>query len=167
MDIRDWPLDKIMQLPDCCFGRKFQVSCQCRAPDGVATWDISESTLPEVFVLWGVYIIVVYSNESDNWIRIAYGDQLPTTEAMMDAYEPVLPGFGRTGAEPRRIYIYSNQGTTALKLRKPVAAAGRRLVLEAKPQAAKSMNLQVAIVVSSIPKEAPDWLISGQVKSLL
>jgi len=163
MDISHWNMNQVMQLPDCCFGRRYPACCTCRSADATTKWDISEATLPEAFVLWNLIIVPIYSTQGTNWIRLAYGDQQPTTTAEMDILEPVMQGLGVQGAEPRKIYMYTYSGPVDVPMRMPVAAAGRRLILEVGPIDSAEISCHVMIVVSSIPKEAPDWLIRPKV----
>ena len=158
MDISQWPFDKIMQLPDCCFGRRFVVSCTVYAAPVTAVWDISEIAYPEKMILWEVGISPRGGMLNGGWIRIALGDQLPDGPVMMDALEALLPGCGMQGPDPRLIPVTEAVGTTVMTLRRPVMVAGRRLVLEGLWGAGVSGHVLVWTVVSSIPREAPDWL---------
>ncbi|GAH58066.1 unnamed protein product, partial [marine sediment metagenome] len=94
MDIRNWPMDRIMQLPDECFGRRFLVSCSLAYADAGSTFDISEIALPEACVLWSLNVAWYNEDTATHYIRLALGDQLPATVAMMDALEPLISGLG-------------------------------------------------------------------------
>ncbi len=167
MDIRNWPMDRIMQLPDCCFGRRFIISCTSLALAGTARWDISEVAFPESAVIWEVLAWGNGGYPDIHSIRLAIGDQLPTAVAMMDGLEPLFQGLGRQGISPR-VIIGSIEGFLALRrLKMPLSAAGRRLVLEVQAAVEKDAEYTVCLTVSSMPKEVPDWLFSGQVRSLL
>lgn len=165
MDVRDWPWDQIMQLPDCCFGRRFLVSCTQQGGAGVPLWDISEIAFPERCVIWE---FIFWSEETATAVasfRVALGNQLPATVAMMDVLEPVFPGFGVQGPDPRRIANVA-WGTEALRrLRLPIAAMGRKLVLEVTGVGVETPVVCVAVVVSSIPTEVPDCLVSEYLRS--
>ncbi len=54
MDIRNWPLSQIMQLPDAAFGRRWPVGLAYAFAGAGAEFDISEAALPERFVIWEV-----------------------------------------------------------------------------------------------------------------
>ena len=43
----------------------------------------------------------------------------------------------------------------------PATLAGRNLVVEATSVGAGTPAVMVGVVVSSVPREVPDWLISG------
>lgn len=161
MNISQWPINKIMQLPDWCFGRRFCVSTNTRAYSGETSWDISEVALPEKAVLWQAVLHPSYIDSSSASCRVALGDVLPTTMAEMDALEPLLPGLGQQGAEPRLILVYNTSGALDLRLRMPISSAGRRLVVEATAIAEKSTFIMVVLTISSIPTEVPDWLVSA------
>lgn len=161
MDIRNWPIDRIMQLPDSCFGRRFSVCVNVDTTGSAVAWDISEIAFPEMCVLWEVAISANNYNfapQLDN-VRIALGDQLPTAAAMMNALEPLTPGLGAQGPEPRNIGAIL--GSFIFHMRIPISAQGRRLVLEVTPSAEQDVKVSVVCQVSSIPKEVPDWLRSG------
>lgn len=166
MDIRNWPLDRIMQLPDCCFGRKFLVCLSALSKNSVAAFDISEVGLPERCVLWELSFWVDGNISGNDWFRLALGDQLPTTAAQVDALEPLIFGLGRQGAEPKRLLIRREQSLIRFTLRMPIAAIGRRPVLHYFTTVSIDSFLYVVLLVSSIPKEVPDWLISGAGRSL-
>ncbi|MBA7681717.1 hypothetical protein ES703_90057 [subsurface metagenome] len=160
MDIRNWPMNRIMQLPDNCFGRRFPVCVCVFDTDETPRWDISEIALPEKCVIWG---FTSWMDEADYHVdsfRLALGDQLPTTVAMMDALEPLFYGLGRQGPEPRYIVAHVNYPPIVYNLRLPVAAAGRRVILEARSNVEQALAFQVVLVVSSIPTEVPDCLLS-------
>ena len=163
MDISKWPIDKIMQLPDHCFGRKFVVSCAIRVVPEATVWDISEIALPNVFVLWQLQIYPYGFTTADSRLRIALGDKLPTSETTMNGYIPLISDLGMGGTKPRRIYLFQRTGTFILFMRMPISAQGKRLVIEGHAEADANANVSVQIVVSAIPKEIPEWLLSGRV----
>lgn len=166
MNIRNWPMNRIMQLPDYCFGRRFIVSAAPAAPAGGAGWDISEIALPERFVIWEFFCWWINIEALFLSWRLALGDILPTTIAEMDALQPLFPGLGVQGAEPRALSPLPYRIFMRWQIRQSVVAAGRRLVAELTSVPSKQGRIQVAIVVSSIPTEVPEWLISGTAKSL-
>ncbi|MBA7690503.1 hypothetical protein ES703_99032 [subsurface metagenome] len=161
MDIRNWPLDRIMQLPDCCFGRRFVVSCIVQAGDAAPAWDISEIPFPEKAVIWELVITMKGVSQEIDTIRLVLGDALPTTKAQVDALEPVFAGLGLQGPSPRLIHIGWISLLNLRRIRLPILAAGRRLILEATGLNGKTPIMTVALVVSSIPTEVPDCLLSA------
>ena len=161
MDISKWPIDKIMQLPDWCFGRRWVVFASRIANGAVTNWDMSELTFPNKGVIWQVNIHPVMCTYFTLYYRLALGFQLPTTTAQMDLLSPLLNGFGEQGAEPRKIRAYSNCGAFDLRMRNPMDFQGKRLILQVTGVAEKQALINVAVVVSSLPKEIPDWLSSG------
>lgn len=161
MDIRSWALHQIMQLPDNCFGRRFLVSCCVAAGAGVAAWDISELAFPERAVIWEFGMTNVGTTQELDSFRLALGDVLPTSTAIMDALEPVFPGLGLTGLSPRQIYTGWISPMHLSRLRFPIMASGRRLVFEATGLADKTPLVTVMLLVSSIPVEVPDCLFSA------
>lgn len=161
MDIRNWSMNQIMQLPDECFGRRWPVFLHMDVSVGGTNWDISEASLPDVTIIWE------YSSWSDQFdkdcpfFRLALGDVLPATTAEMDALEPLFRGYGLQGPEPRLISGPTHSPAHLDRLKMPVAANGRRLVAEARAAPTASNHLDIVVVVSSLPTEVPDCLLSA------
>jgi len=158
MNIRDWPMNKIMSLPDHCFGRRFVVGLMLRTIEEATSWDISELALPERCVLWEFQMGFIARDTGIATVRLAFGDQLPTTTAQMDILEPVLPGFGYQGADPRTILVRGTMLYTLQKVKVPVCTSGRRIIMEVTSAAVASSAVFGLFVFSSMPTEIPDWL---------
>ena len=156
MDIRDWPLDRIMQLPDCCFGRRWLVCAEKLISVAGPLWDIGEVALPDVCVLWNLSIDGYNIDTVVHHYRLALGDHLPAAAAEMDALEPLIMGLGVQGAEPRQIEVRPGYSSVNLPIRDLRQAQGRRLVLEVSAAALKAVSVRAIVTVSSIPKEVSD-----------
>ncbi|MBA7549725.1 hypothetical protein ES705_42220 [subsurface metagenome] len=165
MDIRSWPMNQIMQLPDECFGRRFNVCVAVESDEPTGKGDISEIAFPDVCVIWNVTMWVHNADTTNREMRIGLGDQLPGVMADMDCYEPLIPGFGLQGIEPRYIFTVPGYSLVSLPMRNPLNVQGRRLVIVASGAVENPTLVQIVVEVSSIPTEVPDWLISGQGRS--
>ena len=159
MNIEKWGLDEIMMLPDHAFGRRFIVSCRLDGSQEGYFWDISELGLPERCVIWEFWWDGQSGSATANELRLAWGDQLPTTHGAFMALDPVFPGFGLQGPEPRNFLCNILARGDFRQLRQPVLAGGRRLVMEVTAGAFAFPYVFVGLVVSSIPKEIPDWIL--------
>lgn len=162
MNISNWPIGRIMQLPDCCFGQKWLVTAEGYSANGARAWDMSELAYPDRMVLWEVNLCWVFSDDWGQRARIAMADVLPRTAGMMSANVPLLQGIGIQGPEPRFIYSNIYGGNEKISLRKYMEPQGKRLVIEAYSTAEHYLRIRVHTVVSSMPNEVPEWLISGQ-----
>ena len=159
MDIRNWPVGRIMQLPDWCFGQRYPVCCNPQSYNDALGWDISEISLPESFVLWEFLWDNYAQTGAGDYIRVALGDQLPTSHAMFMLNEPLIQGLGEQGAEPREIHGYFYSSLHIHNIRKHYKSSSRRLVCECYAAADKSNHTNIVIVVSPVPTEVPDWLV--------
>ena len=166
MDVSGWAPEKIMQLPDHVFGERHVLACCGKSSNDVPVWDISEVAVHDISVLWDLTIWPIYVTDADDYVRIAWGQYLPKSTAEMDELAPLVRGLGKQGGEPRKIPIYFYAGGMSFHLRKLVYPGGRRMVIEVYANVGKYTMCHVVATVSSLPKEVPDWLISGQVKSL-
>lgn len=162
MNIRNWATDRIMQLPDCCFGRRWPVGVYAGAGTMGTHYDISEAGLGDKCVIWSLALITGGASTASHRISLAMGDVLPTTLAQFDAFEPLFSDLGMRGAARRSIYLGAFGIVVNLTMRQPVMAQGRRLVGLFEIVAADIVAPQAIIEVSSFPTEVPDWLISGQ-----
>lgn len=160
MDISNWPIGRILQLPEHFFGRKFPVSCATVMFDVAPAWAISQLALPERCVLWDLLFWEAWPEFYCTGWRVALGDQLPTVAAEFDVLEALLPRVGaeRPGAYRLEAQVYSIIRLGPMKV--PIAAAGRRLVCEFTGTEAKETQALVIGIFSSIPREIPDCLLS-------
>ena len=166
MDVSKWPLGKIMQLPDHFFGRRYVVGLFVPVVAMGTKYDISEMALPEYCVIWEL-VFFSYGTAGDllyGW-SFVLGDQLPTTDAEFDANELLFKDLGGYLAGRKSILCNSNRGLALRNLRILIHSAGRRIIGRY-AGAEEGGDFQVAFTISSIPKEVPDCLISGPVRSL-
>jgi len=162
MDVSKWPLDEIMQLPDHAFGRRWIVSVGRSGLSNNILYDISEAGLPERFVVWEIMwcgdgeILFVVS------MALGLSDYLPTTDVEFWAFPRLISDLGIDINGNRMLFIRSEQSWRRMTLRQPVASGGRRLVGRFAETATKTAAAMIAITISSLPREVPDWLISGR-----
>lgn len=159
MDVRNWPLDRIMQLPDCAFGRRWPIGLQAVLSDAAAVFDIAEAALPERCVIWQLYMScsgLLGTTSAD--FTLALGDVLPATVAEFNALELVFSGVES---------VTSRGGTEAVSgapinlptIRMPLVTAGCRFVGRFIRVIGSATAAHVIIIVSSIPREVPDCLL--------
>ncbi len=163
MDIRNWPMDKIMQLPDCCFGRRWPISVGVSDVAAATHYDISEAALPERCVVWSMFFIPHTTTAAHTRVTLSLGDVLPTTDAQFDALEPVFRDLGCWDGNRRVFCVHVYVTGLILPIRQPVLSSGRKLVGRFEVAAVSPYPIVVGVIISSIPTEVPDWLCSGRV----
>lgn len=166
MDIRCWPMDKIMQLPDECFGRRWVVGVGVELTGANSAFDISEFALPDVFVLWEVVMVAIGTFAESAHIALALGDSLPTTETAFDGLEIVLPGIVNAEGELGEVEVLPFAPTYIRSMRMPVTANGRRLILKGVRDVGAVVGVTAVLTISSIPSEVPSWLNSAHLNNL-
>lgn len=164
MDIRNWPIDKIMQLPDYCFGQRWLIGLASTASDIGPSYDISEMALPEWTVIWNLCFWYLQIDEKFMAISLALGDNRPTTEAEFERFEVLFRDFAYYTAPRREFQIMPAGGSYNVPMRKIVHTAGRRLVGRLYYGATGVQYATVILTISSIPTEVPDCLLSGLVR---
>lgn len=160
MNIRDWPMNRIMQLPDHCFGRRWEIIFGHHFAAAASEYRISDVALPDVCVLWELHVwfpeLLTGAASSWAYCSVALGDHLPLTPPEMVAFEPLFPGCEEVAAGLQTI-----RGNIHLvNLRKPVMAQGRRVVVDFTSASAGVFDIALSLVFSSIPTEVPDCLLS-------
>jgi len=160
MNLRNWSMDQILMLPDHCLSRRFSVFASSLVGPSATGWDISELALPDraiihEFVIWTAGTFGKFAE-----MRLALGDQLLTATAEMNRLEPLFSGLGVQGAEPRTLTVGGNMAYHLNRLKMFVPAQGRRLVLEVTTSTGVDIHVTAGIVVSAVPTEVPDCLLS-------
>ncbi len=159
MDIRNWSMDQILQLPDHLLSRRYVVSAALDLGADETAWDISELGLPDMAIVHEMFIFAGGAFGKSMRIRLALGDQLPTITAEMDRLEPLFMGLGYQGPEPRTIQVSVLSPFRMNRLRMFVPAQGRRLILEGVTAVGDIIGVIAGIVVSGVPTEVPDCLL--------
>ncbi|MBA7563125.1 hypothetical protein ES708_04778 [subsurface metagenome] len=160
MDIRNWPMDRIMQLPDCCFGRRWPIVFSDAVPaPGGAFYFISEIALPEKCILWELEATtrpLVVEGTVAWFFALKLGDKQPASDAEFTAMEDMLPGCDAIDFSNRVIH----NNLSLRRLRMPIISSGRRVVLRVDVSDYTSALWAVGLVFSSFPTEVPDCLLS-------
>lgn len=161
MNISNWSLNRIMQLPDFCFGRRWPISIWAEPDFTPPRYDIAECALPEKTVIWELHVRGSGQTATFYFVGLRLGDKLPTTEAEFDALELLFPclddyEIGRSGVK-----LQAQSDLHLTQLRYPVLSSGRRFVGKFETSFEYNQQIEVVFVVSSVPTEVPDWLISG------
>jgi len=161
MNISQWPIGRIMQLPDFVFGRRWPIIFSGLLTTVSTEYYISEMALPDVCVLWELTFFTTPVSTAVvppvMPLSIYLGDQLPTTDAEMALMEPLFPEADEIVDGLRS---FRGRGNLS-RLRKPISAQGRRVVMRTEIGAVVPGTFVVWLIFSSVPKEVPDWLISG------
>lgn len=166
MRIDNWPMDRIMRLPDWCFGRRWAVGVTTYAEGIGIQFDISEASLPDKFVIWELAIQSVGITLNEMQVSLAIGENLPANDAEFVVLKQIFNDIGDSVPPTRNIFLGANYLFHLNQLRQPVEAGGGKLVGRFNCPIAQEVITQVFVVISSLPREVEDWLISGQAINL-
>jgi len=155
-----------MKLPDWCFGRRFWIGCQGYHATGGVGYGFAEETYPEQFMLWAV-MLSSYSPAMTSAMRvmIRLSTKVFTGMAEVQAAQRLLKGVGRPGPY-FDLYVQSNGVTFFGDIRQYCSFPGHRLAIATNGDAANLYYCDVNVLISSVPKEIPDWLLSDLDKLL-
>jgi len=166
MRIDNWPMERIMRLPDWCFGRKWAMGEALTVDPEATGFVISQDGLPEVCVIWEVWGQISAPTWGIGSVEFRIGNQLPANLAEFRQLEPLFGPVGEIGIV-RSTFITGSMGDfRVLGIKQKVEAGGRNLVMRMEQRSTTAGIIQAGIVVSSIPKEVPDWLISAKAINL-
>ncbi|MBA7610302.1 hypothetical protein ES703_17509 [subsurface metagenome] len=160
MDVSRWPMDRIMQLPDHCFGRRWPIAVTVIGAAASPRFDISEMALPERCVIWEFTVLFAKEILAEAVFEIRLGDVLPTTMAQFREYEVLFKGVRGQAVPDGLIHVTSMTSVNWQNFKMPVQSTGRRIVVGIDIGVAVGDQIQVALTVSSIPREVPDCLLS-------
>lgn len=167
MHIEHWSINRVLRLPDWMFGRRFEIGVSFLIEQEQIYYDICEIPLPNLCVIWELSIWVPDGISSDSFLRLALGDHLPGAQTEFEVMEPVFQSIGSPTVGPRRIWLSSAGQWGVNTLRKVIEPQGRRLVGEVENNGSGTGNVMAILIVSSIPREIPEWMVSGVPKNLL
>jgi len=166
MNISNWPIGKIMQLPDEVFGRRWPViTSRSIAAASTDEWMV-KTRIPNRLVIWEMLMNAWVDYEDLNWMKFAFGSHEPANDAEFDAFERIFEGDLDNATEEGAIYMPKMQ-MVRMQMRMPEEPSGNRFCIQASNvSASNAMQILVTFVISSIPTEVPDWILSGQGRNL-
>ncbi len=166
MDISNWSLEKIMQLPDFCFGARFPLSI---TEGGIKaeSFLMHPRKLPDRFVLWEICTKCTFQTTFDwaTW-QLAMGHRRPGSEQEFEQLESLLPEPYETLAGHNVLAIGYIQEFRLPNLRMPFIASGRRFVVRTVQIGTSVVYASVTIVISSIPDSIPDYFNNPMMNSI-
>lgn len=160
MDISKWSIDDVMKLPDYAFGERWPVSVNIRSGGAGSWFALSPAALPATMVVWELSIFFADGATDPDVVRIFLADVLPASTPAALACEALIPGLGIPEAGPGTIYYAWYGDFVHWSMKKIVRANGRKLGLSYVSAAPGNFRVMVVAVISSVPKELPEWLVS-------
>jgi len=160
-DVSKWPLDKIMQLPDWCFGQRWWVGTYIGTVAATVSYFFIEESVPDNFVLWDV-LVAVNGHAAGTIAQVTFrlchetpvSGNIKTMRRLMtnmscrtETYDIHLPPQSVTHLGPMRNIIEAGNDQ--------IGGAVKILTETA------TVENAVACLISGIPKEVPDWVVSG------
>jgi len=160
MDIRNWGLDQIMMLPDHCFGRRWPIFLKTVGAAASPRFAISPQGLPDMCVIWWISVVAAKATIIVGEFELRIGDEVPANWAAFQLQDLLYPRPGIYPGLTESIGTATNVYPFWGKLRYPVHAQGRRIILGVNAGFFVGNDVQACVVVSSIPTEVPDCLLS-------
>ncbi len=160
MDVRNWPLDRIMQLPDHCFGRRWVIACGGLTDADTDVFTIVRTGVPDKCVIWEILVSAMSGLTVQIAVEFAWADQLVTTLAEWTRLQKMFPCQGVQ--DDGNFYFWTGGvgGLCLRRLRLTSPAAGLRPSVRLAGASGDGFNLTTLFVVSSLPTEVPDCLLS-------
>lgn len=165
VDVSKWPVRDVMRLPDIAFGERWPVSLAVQSKAILSIWDIAGVGCGDMFVIWDLWVYCGGAVSRLEVMRLTLGLVEPTTPDEANVNEDLLPEFGWFNGERRVMRLQSPCYMRWPELRMPIAANGRRVVLEVEADGGGDVKIWCGLVVSELPKEVPAWVFSGTGKS--
>lgn len=158
MDVSKWPLGRIMELPDWCFGKKWWVGVNIGTLLGEAVPFLVDESVPDVFVLWDVIVMSAAATgqtRTDLTIRLCRA--APTTANVL-TLRRLLRGL----SQPNKMYELQFPKEIAMHLgpmKNLVEARNDKIGgIFKRLGATDTQEAQLAFLISGIPREVTDYL---------
>ncbi len=157
MDISNWPMDRIMQLPVDCLGTRFTIIFSDAQPavgddiyfNNLALTD--RCVLHEIHASIGSSTVNVSSPIASLALVLANRQPANLTEFL--THDNLLTGIDEETSDIQQ--FRTPMHLTRLKL--PILAQGRKVALKFSIEGVFAAHFNVALVFSSIPREIPDF----------
>lgn len=161
MNIEKWDIEKIMQLPDWCFGKRWPLMISGSLASGITEFKESGQTLPDKWVLWELEMMIwpsadVYTGRLFH-ANIAMGEHVAASELEFEKFESIIPGAAYVSAG-RKTLLGPYRGTM---LKQNFIGNGRKICTRIRNVAGITTIYSINLVISSLPREVPDWMFSG------
>lgn len=155
MNIQNWPMNKIMQLPDECFGNKWVVSCSAEIILATSAFVKARSSLPEFTIIHELFACRHTATAKSFTVEIRLGEKLPANEA---EFRDLMPIFNDSVTFDGIISGFSLGGLGALFIRNiklPISSSGRSLIFYFRTTDTSGTVGSAGVVISSTPKDIP------------
>ena len=161
MDVSRWALHRRMALPDWCFGQRWWIGGFIGTEAAGTTYFFFSDFPPDVFCLWDVLVApggITAAIRLD--LKLCLCRETPVS-GNIRVLTPLLRQFGTPGS----FYdIHLPPGaTTHLGPMKTLIEANNNGVGGALKYISETETLEssIALLVSALPREVPDWVVSG------
>ena len=161
MDISKWPIHKRMALPDWCFGQKWWIGMTLGTTANTAMFFHIMDQPPDNFVVWDIIVSpggIVAAIRVD--LTIVLCKETPVI-GNIRTLTRLLRQFG----SPSDLYQmhFSPNSTTYLGPMKVAIEAVNQGIGGTFKLYDETANCEsnIAILISAIPREVPDWVVSG------
>ncbi len=158
MNFSNWPINKIMELPDHCFGRREVLQLAVDLAGAGAVYSFNPACLPDKMVIWEVHAAARAAVVVTIHAGLALGDQKPASDAEYNALELVFPNVISSDGDRGEFEVSSDSGFSLTKVRFPVVVSGRRLIGKFTRHQGNATEGVISVVYSALPSEVPDWL---------
>ena len=161
MDISNWPDYKIMMLPDWCFGRRWWVGSYAGNTNGQAFYWCAEESLPDKIVVWGILLSFLEAAATQAiraTIRLARNTTDITANVM--TCERICKGISSHNIQ-YEFYVNQNGLTWINDIRLIKESKDRKIAFVTNGDQAIAYEGTVGVLISGVPREVPDWVVSG------
>ena len=163
MDISKWPIHKVMALPDWCFGQKWWIGMTVGTTEGTEEYFFIADLPPDNFVVWDILVSpggVVAATSVD--VALCLCKETPVV-GNIRILTGLLRQFGTKG-QHYDMHLSPNSVSYLGPMKVAVEAVNQGIggCLKLKDETA-TCESTIAILISAVPREVPDWVVSGLV----
>jgi hypothetical protein len=146
----------VAALPDWVFGERRVIRLEGEVATVTFGMFMGPNALPPRILVWEVCLWMGFGSTAGQYARLGLCDVKPANEAGMLLNGALLPGVGRDGAEPRKIFLVHQTQPLRMKMRQLVATGGGRLCAGFYNPGGTTYTFAAAITYSGVPEFVSD-----------
>jgi hypothetical protein len=153
MNLQGHTDDKIMRLPDHCFGRQWRIGGIAEGFNNARRYVQQVFSVPNDIVIWGMAVNGDGTNQAEFDTEIRLGNEIPSNDLKFLAMEPVFPEVYNFELVPSYFKTIAANDVSAWNFRQPVHPNGRGIIFAMTQRTTGTHALSVNLLISGFPSE--------------
>ena len=161
VSIETWTEPQVLALPDHLLGQRVIHLLEIVSAGPSDDFLLDHRVLPDPCIVWGVGFWTVGLTGANCAIGVSLGVEMPGTLAAFAQLESVVGGTSTGVARLYFVNVNDSNGLVWMPCRRLLVTGGRRLVGYVGTLAGAAGAGHIAVEVSPLPRQIPDWFAAA------